>query len=127
MSKRRTSRPNSTRGTPQSSAEPQSVHYRRLISRRLWMLFNYLTIPLTSVLIFGFTALCEYGLGRFVWTLLAEDIRQSAAVSQIAEWAQIGIAIMAIVGMIVHSGFSLYGMILVERQFTEEGDWKVGR
>jgi len=97
-------------------------YYKSQMVGRFWMTLNYLTIPFTSALIFGFSALCEYLLFRLVWSLLASDIQQSPAIKDIAQWTQIAVAAASLVGAIIHSGFSLYGTIQVERQFAQQDD-----
>ena len=108
------------RDVQKAPVELQPEFYRDKIKRRFWMTLNYLTIPLSSALIFGSTALIEYLLFRLVWSLLSEDILQSVSIKQIAEWVQIAIASMSMIGAVIHSSYSLYGTILIERQFAEK-------
>jgi hypothetical protein len=80
-----------------------------------WMLINYLTLILVSAIIFGFSAFCEYLVFRFIWGLLAEDIQKSEVMKNIASVAQVGILTITLIGMLIHSGFSIYGQFQIEK------------
>lgn len=113
---------------PVSKSEPKSkeshgeIYYKDKLKKRFWMLVNYLSIPLISAIVFGFAAGCEALLFRFLWSLMANDIQQSSIIKNVASWVQIAITVSTFVGFVIHSAFSLYGQIQVEKQFSESED-----
>ena len=99
---------------------PASEKYKRQIHDRAWMVLNYMTVALASGLTFAWAASCEFLLYKLLWALLQEDLQNSPQVKTTAALVQIAIFVVSLIGMLVHTGYSLYGTIQTERMFARE-------
>jgi len=109
--------------SPQSpKIESGEGYYKNKLKTRFWMVVHYLSLPLTSALVFGFAALCEFTLFNLLWSLMEKDIQELSIVRNISELVQIAIAVFSLVGFLIHAGFSLYGQYQIEKQFLKDED-----
>jgi hypothetical protein len=97
-----------------------SERYKQQMRDRAWGVLNYMTVPLASALTFAWAALCEFLLYKLVWGFMQGDLQNLPQVKTIAELAQIAIFGVSLIGMLVHTGFSLYGTFLTEKVFAQE-------
>lgn len=104
-----------TAKTQNKKKNKEPISPSKKLTKRFWMLINYLTIILISAIIFGFSAYCEYMVFQFIWGLLAEDIQNSEIMENLADFTRIAIFVVTIMGMIIHSGFSIYGQFQIEK------------
>jgi hypothetical protein len=111
-----------TQNAQVANAESLSVseRYKKQIYNRFWMVLNHLTIPLSIGMIYAFTALVEFLLFKLIWFLLQGDLQELEAIKVFARFVQIAIAGTNLIGMLVHTGYSLYGTIQTEMLFLKE-------
>jgi hypothetical protein len=93
-------------------------YYKDRLKKRFWMIIHYTSIPFASAIVFGFAAICETVLFKVLWSLMETEIQQSPIVKNLSEIVQIAISMVTLAGFIVHAGYSLYGQLQVEKEFS---------
>lgn len=95
-------------------------YYKKKLVNRFWMTLNYLSIPLANALIYAFAIYCETNLYKYFLSTLEGETQKFASIKFITDYFQTGIILVSLVGFLLHSGYSLYGQLQVERQFSKE-------
>jgi hypothetical protein len=106
-----------TKDIQSSSVNLNHVSIRKEnIKIRFWLMIDYVTIPIFTAIVYAVFLTCTHIILSLGWYLLSDDIQNSETIANLAEWARIGITSTTLVGMLVHTGYSLLGQIMVEQQ-----------
>ncbi len=93
---------------------------KQRIRERNWKLLDLLHLAWVNFLLYSaFTGL-EYALIEFGFLLLVGDAQNSPFLTDVISVVRVGLALVNLIAMIIHSGFSFYGAIQMERTFQEE-------
>lgn len=118
---RRNARRSPRRREAAVAPDPAPDYHKENIRRRLWRTLDYLTIPVSSGIIFGITAQIENFLYRMVWSFLRPTLQTNETIALVGDLFQIGVAIVSVVAFVIHASFSLYATYQIEKQFAHNG------
>lgn len=117
----RASKGRSTNSVVASSKMPQQVssqvrpknaeEIKKQIRLRLWGILDYVTIILFSVVVYATAAIGEYLLFSLLWWLLGEEMRKYPFVALVAQFVQVGLALMGLAAAFTHGCSSTIGQI----------------
>ncbi len=93
----------------------------RLISR-LYRAFDYLTIYLFILVVYGGAVISDYLLFLLLWSLLGADIKQYSLVSIGFDYARIGLALLFITSAVIHGIISTYSQVMLDIKLSKEGE-----
>lgn len=52
---------------------------------------------------------------QVIWMILSEDLKRLQLVMQVVELVQIAVVLSTLAGALIHTGYSLYGTIQIEK------------
>lgn len=107
--------------SPSPSPSPEAL-IRQQMRLRFWRTLNYLSIFTSCLVVYGSAVVADYLLFLLIWALMGDTMTQHPIVVQAADFTQIGLALMALFGMLVHGVFSAWGQIQLDLKLSREGE-----
>lgn len=92
----------------------------RLISR-LYRAFDYLSIYVFILVVYGGAVISDYLLFLLLWSLLGADIQKYPLVATGFNYARIGLALLFITSAVIHGMISTYSQVKLDIKLSKEG------
>ena len=108
-------KPRAVRSNPKAD-----IRYK--VEQRLYRALNYISVFLFILLVYGGALITDYLLFKLIWVLLSDDIQKYSVVSQVFDFARIGLAFLFILSAIIHGIVSTYSQVRLDIALLSEGE-----
>lgn len=104
-------------------SKKKSEAVQRRITERYYRALDYLSIYGFILIVYGAALITDYLLFVLMWALLSDDIKKYSIVAAGFDYARIGLALLFILGALVHGIISTYSQVQLDLRLSKEGEY----
>lgn len=104
-----------------SKKKSESVQKR--IADRYYRALDYLSIYVFILIVYGAALVTDYLLFALMWALLSDDVKKYRVVAMGFDYARIGLALLFILGALVHGVISTYSQVQLDLKLAKENEY----